>query len=131
MTDRRELIRQYKDTPRPMGVYAVRNLVNGKQLIGVARDVPGKLNGHRAQLRMRSHRNAALQQDWDTFGSDAFAFETLDLLAPSTAPDYDPGDDLKVLEELWLQKLQPFGDQGYNPPPRPGSAGVSPAAGKR
>lgn len=117
MTDRRELIRQYKETPRPMGVYCVRNLVNGKVLIGVARDVPGKLNGHRAQLRMQSHRNAALQQDWDALGADAFAFETLDLLTPSTTPGYDPGDDLRVLEDLWLQKLQPFGDRGYHRPP--------------
>ena len=118
MTDRRELIRQYKETPRPMGVYAVRNLTNGKVLIGVARDVPGKLNGHRAQLRMRSHRNAALQADWDALGADAFAFEALDLLAPSPEPGHDPGDDLRVLEELWLQKLQPFGERGYNRPPR-------------
>lgn len=118
MTDRRALIRQYKDTPRPMGVYCVRNLTNGKVLIGVARDVAGKLNGHRAELRMRSHRNAALQADWNALGADAFAFETLDLLAPSDVPGYDPGDDLRVLEDLWLQKLQPFGERGYNTPRR-------------
>lgn len=119
MTDRRELIRQYKETPRPMGAYCVRNTVNGRALIGVARDVPGKLNSHRAQLRMHAHRNAALQQDWDAFGADAFAFETLDLLAPSEVPGYDPTDDLKVLEELWLDKLQPYGERGYHAPPRP------------
>jgi hypothetical protein len=119
MTDRRALIRQYKETPRPMGAYCVRNTVNGKALVGVARDVPGKLNGHRAQLRMRSHRNPGLQQDWDTFGADAFAFDTLDLLTPSETPGYDPADDLRVLEELWLDKLQPYGERGYNTPPRP------------
>ena len=119
MTDRRTLIRQYKETPRPMGAYCVRNTVNGKALVGVARDVPGKLNSHRAQLRMHSHRNPALQQDWDAFGADAFAFETLDLLAPADAPGYDPTDDLRVLEDLWLDKLQPFGERGYNAPPRP------------
>jgi len=119
MTDRKALIRQYKETPRPMGAYCVRNVVNGKSFIGVARDVPGKLNGHRAQLRMHSHRNAELQQDWDAFGSEAFAFEVLDLLKPSEEPGYDPGDDLRVLEQLWLDKLQPFGERGYNAPPRP------------
>lgn len=119
MTDRRALIRQYKETPRPMGVYGVRNLASGKLLIGVARDVPGKLNSHRAQLRMHAHRNAALQADWDALGADAFAFETLDLLPPSDAPGYDPGDDLRVLEDLWLDKLQPYGARGYNTPRRP------------
>lgn len=102
-----------------MGVYCVRNTVNGKALVGTALDVPGKLNSHRAQLRMRAHRNAALQQDWDAFGSDAFVFEALDLLKPSDAPGYDPGDDLRTLEALWLEKLQPFGERGYNPAPRP------------
>jgi hypothetical protein len=47
-------------------------------------------------------------------GPDAFAFETLDLLEPSEVPNYDPTEDLEVLEDLWLQKLQPFGDRGYN-----------------
>jgi hypothetical protein len=119
MTDRRALIRQYKETPRPMGAYCVRNTVNGKALVGVARDVPGKLNSHRAQLRMHAHRNAALQQDWDAFGADAFSFETLDLLTPATTAGYDPSDDLRVLEALWLDKLQPYGDRGYNAPPHP------------
>lgn len=119
MTDRRTLIRQYKETPRPMGAYCVRNTVNGKALVGVARDVPGKLNSHRAQLRMRAHRNPALQQDWDAFGADAFIFEALDLLPPAAAPGYDPADDLRILEELWLDKLRPWGERGYNAPPRP------------
>jgi len=114
MPDRKELIRQYKETPRPMGVYCIRNSANGKALVGASRDVPGKLNSHRAQLRMKSHRNQQLQQDWDDFGPDAFVFETLDLLDPSDKPSYDPTEDLKVLEDLWLQKLQPFGDKGYN-----------------
>ncbi|MBX3024242.1 GIY-YIG nuclease family protein [bacterium] len=102
-----------------MGVYCVRNTVNGKALVGVARDVPGKLNSHRAQLRMRAHRNPALQRDWDAFGADAFVFEALDLLTPTATPGYDPTDDLRLLEELWLEKLRPWDERGYNPPPRP------------
>jgi hypothetical protein len=116
MADRKQLIRQYKETPRPMGVYRVRNLVNEKALVGSARDVPGKLNSHQAQLQMHAHRNEELQRDWDLHGPEGFVFETLDLLPPRTTPGYDPGDDLRVLEELWIEKLQPFGDRGYNPP---------------
>ena len=114
MTDRKELIRKYKETPRPMGVYRIRNNANGKALVGSSRDITGKLNSHRAQLRMKVHRNEQLQQEWEEFGPDAFAFETLDLLEPSEEPSYDPTEDLRVLEDLWLQKLQPFGDRGYN-----------------
>jgi len=120
MSTRKELTRKYKETPRPMGVYRIRNTINGKSLIGAARDVPAKLNSHRAQLRMNAHRNPELQRDWDTHGPDAFVFETLDLLKPSDEPGYDPTRDLRVLEELWVQKLQPFGEHGYNKPGRPG-----------
>jgi group I intron endonuclease len=118
MTERRELIRQYKETPAPMGVYRVRNIVNGKSFVGSARDVRGKLNGHLAQLKMQTHRNAELQRDWDAHGPDAFVFETLDLLEPANEPGYDPSDDLRVLEDLWLQRLRPFGENGYNQPGR-------------
>jgi len=33
--------------------------------------------------------------------------------APDDQPDYDASDDLRVLEELWVDRLQPFGERGY------------------
>ena len=32
--DRKAIIREYKSTPRPMGVYQIKNRINGKVLIG-------------------------------------------------------------------------------------------------
>lgn len=114
MMDRKAVIREYKSTPRPMGVFRILNTQNGKSLVGVARDVPGTLNRHRAQLQMRAHSQKQLQSDWNAFGADAFAFETLDLLEPRPdAPDYDPTEDLRELEGLWVDKLAPDGDPGY------------------
>ena len=46
--DRKALVRDYKNTARPMGVYRVRNMVNGKACLGTARDLPGILNSQRA-----------------------------------------------------------------------------------
>jgi hypothetical protein len=34
--NRKELIRQYKETPRPMGVYRVRNAQSGRSLVGAS-----------------------------------------------------------------------------------------------
>ena len=114
MVDRKALIREYKNTPRPMGVYRIRNLQDERALIGVSRDVPAALNRHRAQLRMQSHPQKQLQSDWNELGSEAFAFETLDLLEPpADAAGYDPTDDLRELERLWREKLAPEGDPGY------------------
>ena len=101
-----------------MGVYRVHNTVNGKSLVGASSDLPAILNRHRAQLRLESHRNRALQNDWKELGPDAFTFEVLDTLTPPDRPDYDSTEDLKVLEALWLEKLSPFGEHGYNPKPK-------------
>jgi hypothetical protein len=116
--NKKELTRAYKHTRRPMGVYRVLNVRNGRSLVGRSVDVPAMLNRERAQLRLGVHRNAALQRDWHSLGPDAFAFEVLDTLTPPDVPDYDPAEDLKVLEALWLERLQPFDDCGYTPRPK-------------
>jgi hypothetical protein len=117
--DRKAQIREYKERPRPAGVFQVRNTVSGKLLIGSAVDLPAMLNRQRAQLRLGAHPNAQLQADWNALGPDAFAFEPLDLLSSPDDPAYDPRADLEVLQALWLEKLSPFGDRGYNRPPQP------------
>jgi hypothetical protein len=120
--DRKALVRAYKEARRPMGVFRIRNVQNGRALIGASVDLPSILNRHRAQLRLHSHRNEALQRDWDILGADAFAFETLDMLTPpEDDAGYDPAADLEALEAMWLEQLAPFGDRGYNRPPK-GSA---------
>jgi hypothetical protein len=125
-SDRRRLISDYKETPRPMGVGVVRNTINGKVLVVCGRDLPSLLNRHRAQLRFDAHRNRALQEDWRAHGEAAFQFEVVDTLPPSDAPGHDPSDDLAVLERLWLEKLAPYGPAGYNRRPRAtGSTGAS------
>ena len=116
--DKKALLREYKETPRPMGVYQIRNTVNGKLLVGTSVNLTAILNRHRAALRMGSHQNRELQKDWAEFGAEAFEFEVLDTLTPPERPDYKPSDDLRALEELWLDKLSPFGERGYNPEPK-------------
>jgi len=112
--DRKALIQQYKQTPRSMGVGAVRNTTNGRTLVVSSRDLPALLNRQRAQLRLNAHANRALQADWNTLGPDAFEFVVLDTLAPKNTPTYDPTEDLRTLEELWLEKLNPFEPIGYH-----------------
>jgi hypothetical protein len=119
--DRKALTRQYKETPRPMGVYVVRNTHSGKCFIGAARDLPAMLNSNRAQLRLGVHSNRGLQSDWNELGPDAFVFDVLDTLEPpDDQPDYDPADELRTLEQLWLERLSPFDERGYHARPREG-----------
>jgi len=116
--DRKALIREYKETRRPMGIYCVRNTVNGKLLVGKSTALPSILNRQRAQLRAGSHHNPTLQKELSEYGADAFEVEVLDTLEVPNQADYDPSADLRTLEQMWLDKLSPFGDRGYNPEPK-------------
>lgn len=111
---KKKLKREYKQNHIPMGVFQIRNIVNDKVLIGVSLNLPGILNRHKFQLRMGKHGNMGLQAEWNEFGSENFAFEIIDELQPREAPGYDYREDLAYLEELWLEKLEPYGDRGYN-----------------
>jgi len=105
---RKDKIRAYREAPKQVGVYRVHNSVNGKSLIGASQDVRARLNRHLAELKLNTHPNAALLRDWQTYGKDAFRFEVLDTIQPLQDRNYDPREDLKVLEALWLEKLQPL-----------------------
>ncbi len=110
---KKDLIREYKQNERPMGIYQVRNIANGKVLIGASVDLPGIFNRARFQLSMGTHPNKSLQTEWSEYGADNFAFEILDQLSPR--PDAgDPREELKALEDLWLEKVEPYAERGYN-----------------
>ncbi len=111
--DRKAVSRAYKETRQPMGIYRVRNVQSGQYLVGKSLNLPAILNRHQADLRFGGHRNRALQQDWTASGGDAFAFEVLDTLSPTDAPDYDPADDLRVLEAMWVERLRSEGAEPY------------------
>ncbi len=95
-----------------MGVYQIRNIVNDKVLIGASLDLPGILNRHKFQLKMGNHPSGELQAEWNEFDAEGFAFETLDEITPKEGRDHR--EELAFLEELWLEKSQPYGDRGYN-----------------
>ena len=112
--DKKELKKQYKQTVQPMGIYQIKNLTNGKIFIGSAKNLPGKFNSVKFQLEHGSYPHSELQKDFNDFGEKNFSFEVVDYLEPKEDTGYDYTEDLSVLEEMWLEKLQPFGEKGYN-----------------
>lgn len=111
---KRELKREYLETSIPAGVFQIRNTANGKVFVAAGVNLNGKMNSHRAQLEFGSHRNTALQDDWNTFGPDSFEFAILDFMEPDNDPARNIADDVAVLEAMWLDKIEPYGDKGYN-----------------
>ena len=97
-----------------MGVYQIKNLVNGKIFIGSAKNIPGRINRHKFELKFGSEGIKELLDDYKKYGEENFSFEILDQLKPKDDPLYNYSEDIKVLEELWIEKLQPFDERGYN-----------------
>jgi hypothetical protein len=112
--DRKKAIRDYKQTPTPMGILGIRNTADGKLFLLAAKNLPGIMNSQRFSLRHGSHPNRELQADFKRLGEDAFSFEVLDTLEPKEGAGFDYTADLKALEQMWLERLQPFGDKGYH-----------------
>lgn len=104
----------YKASRRPVGVFAIRNLVNEKVFVGSSMDLTAIFNRIRFQLSAGAHPVKALEADWKVLGSSKFEFEVLEELVPRDDPGYSFTSDLEVLEDLWLEKLEPYGDKGYN-----------------
>jgi group I intron endonuclease len=104
--------REYKDKKKEAGVFQIRNTVNSKVFLGSSLNLQGPLNSHRFMLGIGSHRNKPLQNDWNEFGANAFVFEILEKVKDE--PGFDIGDELTLLEQIWIEKLQPFGEKGYN-----------------
>ena len=111
---RKELNKEYLERVKPAGIFQVKNTANGKVLLGSSLNLEGPLNRHRFMLKIGSHTNKALQKDWDEFGPDKFVFEILEEVKRKDDPNFNLKDELTLLEMIWLEKLQPFGERGYN-----------------
>jgi group I intron endonuclease len=114
MKSRKELNREYLERPKPSGIFQVKNKANGKVLLGSTLNLEGALNGHRFMLRTGSHRNKSLQEDWYQYGEENFVFEVLETVEVRDDPNFNLSDELTLLEMIWLEKLQPVGEKGYN-----------------
>jgi hypothetical protein len=118
--NRKEMVAAYMEKKQPMGILQIVNKKNGKRLIMSSVNLDGLMNREKFMLEMGGHTNKELQQDWKEFGSDQFSFEILDLLKPKEDQVMDQQqlkkvkEELALLEQMWLDKLQPYGEQGYH-----------------
>src|SRR5512140_3101578 len=111
---RQDIKREYKERKKPAGVFQVKNTANGKVLLGSSLNLEGPLNSHKFMLSIGRHRNEELQRDWARYGPESFVFEILEVVKEKDDPNFDINDELTLLEQIWLEKLQPFGERGYN-----------------
>ena len=107
--DRSEAKKDYKQAKRPMGIYRIRNRRNGKSYVGFSTDLQARINRQKAELKFGSHRNAELLREWKSFGESSFEFEVLDELEHAEDSGTDPEEELRILTEMWIRKLEKAG----------------------
>lgn len=110
----KQLKKDYQRRPLAMGIFLIRNNLNDRVFVGSGLNLNGIINRHKFELTNGNHPNKELQSDWNELGSNNFAFEIVDEILARDGADIDHRAELESLESLWLEKLQPFGDQGYN-----------------
>jgi len=115
--DRRALKRQYRETQMPMGVYAIRNLANGRVYLAASLNLEAAMNRDRFGLKLRGHPSPELQAAWQQAGEAAFSFEVLDRVKPRDEPGFDYRPELESLLSLWREDLAQAGVQFYQPAP--------------
>jgi len=114
MDRKKELKRQFKETPVEAGIFQIKNNLNGKILVGSTKNFK-TLNGVKFSLEANTYTpNRKLQNEWNQYGKDAFSFEILEKLKKNDDPFVNEKEALQELEEKWLEKLQPFGERGYH-----------------
>ncbi|WP_274650959.1 GIY-YIG nuclease family protein [Paenibacillus humicola] len=117
-TKRKELLEEFKQIKSYMGAIRITNRASGKIFVAAYPNLKNKWLTLQAQLDMGRFANAALQKDWKEQGPDAFDFEVLE--EKESGKVTDMRWELKQMEKRWFEKLQPFGDRGYNKPPANG-----------
>lgn len=84
--------------------------------LGSGVDLHGTLNRHKYQLSTGQHPNRELQVEWNELGGNNFAFEIVEELQPRHEPTFDAKRELAFMEKMWLERLKPYGERGYNKP---------------
>lgn len=114
MKTRKEIKEEYKLVKFKMGVFQIKNLNNGKIFIGSSLDLKAIWYAQKLQLDMGMHPNAGLQNDWNTYGSENFSYEILEETKEADDKPIDYKKEIKALEEMIIDELQPFENKGYN-----------------
>jgi len=114
MKTKNELKEEYNLIKPKIGVFQIRNTVNGKIYIESSVNLDKIWNRHHAELKAGGHRNLSLQKDWNEFGESNFKYEILSEIKQEENKGADYAKEAKQLAKMFIDELQPFGQKGYN-----------------
>ncbi|SEW05347.1 GIY-YIG catalytic domain-containing protein [Chitinophaga sp. YR573] len=114
MKTKKELKEEYKQMKFKMGIFQIRNTLNNKIYIEGSINLNAIWNRHKMQLNFGVHPNPDLQQEWK---EEHFRFEILAEIGHKDDEVTDYNKEIKLLESMYIEELQPFGEKGYNKRP--------------
>ena len=114
MKTNKQLKEEYKQIKFKIGVFQIRNLINEKIFVGSSINLDAIWNRIKVELKFGGHRNEKLQNEWNEFGEENFKFEILSEIDQKEGERVDYNKEVKELENMFMEDLQPFGDKGYN-----------------
>jgi hypothetical protein len=85
------------------GIYCIVNTVNNKKYIGRSKNIYNRIKIHLDELKNKSHHNYKLQEDYNTYGENAFKFLLLE--------ESSKIEDFPSMEHSWIFHLGGL----YNP----------------
>lgn len=111
---KKELIESYKQMKVYMGVYQVKNTVDGKIYIGSINNLKSRWLTLKWQLEQGRFANKELQAAFKAHGENAFEYSVLEEV--EIKEDTDVKWELEAMEKAWLDRLMPYEEKGYNKP---------------
>lgn len=104
--EKKNLISEYKQEEQTGGIYGIRNVETGRLFIDGSKNIKGSQGRFDFAQKTGSCVIPKLKKDWDQYGKEAFTFEVFETLKKKEDQSLKTFyEDLKLLKELWLEKM--------------------------
>lgn len=93
-----------------VGIYCIKNNVNGKVYIGYSRNIRKRWDNHKYVLRRNTSKSPHLQNAWNIYGEKSFSFSILEELSPELT-----NQQCEEVETKWVKFFNSTkSEYGYN-----------------
>ena len=80
MERRKQLVAEYQQQKREMGIYEIVNTTSGRRYVAISPTLQSVWGKEQFVLSMGSHVNKELQHDWRALGAEQFEFRVVETL---------------------------------------------------
>jgi|GEM_PF-1927573 len=80
MDRKKQLVAEYQQQKREMGIYEIVNKTTGQRYLAISPTLQSVWNKEQFVLSMGTHMNKELQRDWTTLGAESFEYRVVETL---------------------------------------------------